>query len=80
MRLGVDRLIVVGEAARAMHLGACMEGSFGGESELVADSDAALEILHEQLAPGDVVLVKASRSVNLQNVAIALAGAKESTR
>ena len=80
VRLGVDRLIVVGEAARAMHLGACMEGSFGGESELVADSDAALEILHEQLAPGDVVLVKASRSVNLQNVAIALTGAKENTR
>ncbi len=72
VRLGVDRLIVVGQSARALHLGAHLEGSWGGESEIVDDVDAALTILRDQLEPGDVVLVKASRSVGLDRVAAAL--------
>ncbi len=72
VRLGVDRLIVVGQAARALHLGAHLEGSWGGESEIVDDIAAALKILSAELEPGDVVLVKASRSVGLDRVATAL--------
>ena len=72
VRLGVDRLIVVGQAARALHLGAHLEGSWGGESEIVDDVDAAVTILSAELEPGDVVLVKASRSVGLDRVATAL--------
>ena len=75
VRLGVDRLIVVGERARALHLGAHLEGSWNGESELVPDIPAALAVLDEQLEAGDVVLVKASRSVGLERVAQALVGA-----
>lgn len=72
VRLGVDRLIVVGQAARALHLGAHLEGSWGGESEIVDDIAAALEVLSAELEPGDVVLVKASRSVGLDRLATAL--------
>jgi UDP-N-acetylmuramoyl-tripeptide--D-alanyl-D-alanine ligase len=35
----------------------------------VPDVPAALEILRDELAPGDVVLVKASRSAGLERVA-----------
>ncbi len=72
VRLGVDRLIVVGQAARALHLGAHLEGSWGGESEIVDDVAAALAVLERDLRPGDVVLVKASRSVGLDRVAAGL--------
>lgn len=72
VRLGVDHLIVVGQAARALHLGAHLEGSWGGESEIVGDIDAALDILRDRLEPGDVLLIKASRSVGLDRVATAV--------
>ncbi|MGN6334045.1 MAG: UDP-N-acetylmuramoyl-tripeptide--D-alanyl-D-alanine ligase [Motilibacteraceae bacterium] len=72
VRLDVSRLVVVGEGARAMHLGAALEGSWGNESAWVPDADAALALLREELAPGDVVLVKASRAAGLEKVAEAL--------
>ena len=62
--------------ARALHLGAHLEGSWGGESELVSGIDEALEILAEELAEGDVVLVKASRSAGLERVALQLIAAR----
>ncbi|MFF0817043.1 UDP-N-acetylmuramoyl-tripeptide--D-alanyl-D-alanine ligase [Rhodococcus sp. NPDC003318] len=74
VRLDVTRLIVVGEGRplRGMHQGAVMEGSWGEESMLVPDHDAALEVLRREVAPGDIVLVKASQSVGLWTVAEAL--------
>ena len=44
VRLDVSRLIVVGtgRSMSAMHHGAVMEGSWGGEATMVADADAAL--------------------------------------
>ena len=75
VRLDVSRLVVVGEEAKAMHLGATLEGSWGEESVFVPDADAALELLERELEPGDVVLVKASRAVGLERVADALLAA-----
>jgi UDP-N-acetylmuramoyl-tripeptide--D-alanyl-D-alanine ligase len=72
VRLDISRLVVVGEAARAMHQGASLEGSWGKESVLVPDVDAAVELLRAELSPGDVVLVKASKSEALWRVADAL--------
>ncbi len=72
VRLDIGRLLVVGEAARPMHLGASLEGSWGEESVFVADNAAALTWLREQLRPGDVVLVKGSRAARLDEVADAL--------
>jgi len=76
VRLDVSRLVVVGtgRAMSAMHHGAVMEGSWGSESVMVADADAALALLREELRTGDVVLVKASKSAGLADLADALAG------
>ncbi|GAA2153718.1 UDP-N-acetylmuramoyl-tripeptide--D-alanyl-D-alanine ligase [Kitasatospora kazusensis] len=73
VRLDVTKLVAVGgRDAACMELGARNEGSWGEESVLVSDADAAIELLRGQLRPGDVVLVKASRSVGLERVAEAL--------
>ncbi|MFB7663502.1 UDP-N-acetylmuramoyl-tripeptide--D-alanyl-D-alanine ligase [Kitasatospora sp. NPDC056138] len=73
VRLDVTKLVAVGgRDAACMELGARNEGSWGEESVLVSDADAAIELLRAQLQPGDVVLVKASRSVGLETVAEAL--------
>ncbi|EHB53566.1 UDP-N-acetylmuramoylalanyl-D-glutamyl-2,6-diaminopimelate/D-alanyl-D-alanyl ligase [Mycolicibacterium rhodesiae JS60] len=74
VRLDISRLVVVGTGRpmNAMHHGAVMEGSWGSESTLVDDADAALELLRTELAPGDVVLVKASNSAGLGALAEAL--------
>lgn len=72
VRLDIHQLVVVGDAARPIHLGACLEGSWGGESVFVDDNDAALAWLRGNLASGDVVLLKASRAAALEQVAAAL--------
>jgi UDP-N-acetylmuramoyl-tripeptide--D-alanyl-D-alanine ligase len=72
VRLDVTRLVAVGAGTRPLHLGAVMEGSWGGESVHVPDIDAAVSLLREQLRPGDVVLVKASRAGGLERLAQAL--------
>lgn len=75
-RSEVDRLVVVGEGARAVHAGALAEGAADGEDcVVVADVPAALELLLEALRPGDVVLVKASRGIGLERVADGLLAA-----
>ncbi|MBK1788375.1 UDP-N-acetylmuramoyl-tripeptide--D-alanyl-D-alanine ligase [Prauserella cavernicola] len=72
VRLNINRLVVVGQQAAAMHHGACHEGSWGEESVLVPDTDAAVALLRDELRPDDVVLVKASNSVQLWRVTDAL--------
>jgi len=59
--LGVDRLVVVGAEAAPIHDGAVAVRSWGGESVVVSDQDAAVAWLREHMRPGDVVLVKGSR-------------------
>ena len=71
---GLAGLIVVGEEAGPILTGAKAEPSWGGELVHVADVGAALDALAHRLAPGDVVLVKASRSAGLERVALALTG------
>jgi UDP-N-acetylmuramoyl-tripeptide--D-alanyl-D-alanine ligase len=65
IRLGIDRLVVVGGQAEQLHR--AVPGS-----ALVADVPAALELLHGELAPGDAVLIKASRSFGLERIAAGL--------
>jgi UDP-N-acetylmuramoyl-tripeptide--D-alanyl-D-alanine ligase len=81
VRLDVSRLVVVGtgRSASAMHQGAVMEGSWGAEATRVADADAALALLRDELQPGDVVLVKASNSAGLGALADALAAGDDGT-
>ena len=72
VRLDVSRLVAVGEGARPIHLGASHEGSWGDESAWVPDVDSAIALLADEVQPGDIVLVKASRSIGLERVAAAL--------
>jgi UDP-N-acetylmuramoyl-tripeptide--D-alanyl-D-alanine ligase len=71
-RLGVQLLIAVGEPARPIADGAALEGSWLGVAEWLPDNDAAARRLLDVVRPGDVVLVKVSRSAELQRVAQAL--------
>ncbi len=73
-RAGLTGLIVVGEAAGPILTGAKAESSWGGELIYAPDVSAALDELGHRLVPGDVVLVKASRSAGLERVALALTG------
>ncbi len=81
---GVDLLVAVGPDAVGMVAGATAAGAHHGEGhrtdaatrvESVPDRAAALDLLSEVLVPGDVVLVKASRSNGLEVLAAGLLGA-----
>jgi UDP-N-acetylmuramoyl-tripeptide--D-alanyl-D-alanine ligase len=77
VRLDVNRLVAVTEPARPIQLGASLEGSSlegsrRNESAYADSIEAALELLRAELRPGDVVLVKASRTVGLDRLATAL--------
>jgi UDP-N-acetylmuramoyl-tripeptide--D-alanyl-D-alanine ligase len=73
-RAGVAGLIVVGAAAAPILTGTKSVPSWQGELLHVADAAAAVAALGQRLRGGDVVLVKASHSVGLEAVALALTG------
>jgi len=68
-QLGVRRLLVVGPAAAGIAAGAAGAGL---AASAVSDVEGALGLLRSELAPGDVVLVKASRAAGLERVAAGL--------
>ena len=68
-RLGVDQVLAVGEGARPVLVGA---GEAGAAISWAAGVDEAGAQLADRLRPGDVVLVKASRSIGLDRLAASL--------
>ena len=68
VRLNISRLVAVGSGARPIHTGAVHEGSWGEESVLVPDAEAAYRLLADELRPGDVVLLKSSRDAGLRHL------------
>lgn len=66
VRLNINQLVVVGERAKLIHLGAAQEGSWDGESQFFATIDEALQYLRGILTEGDTVLIKSSKSANLR--------------
>lgn len=72
VRLNIDQLVVVGEAAKLIHMGALQEGSWDGESKYFDEIDQALTYLRAMLEPNDIVLVKSSKSANLRHLGDAL--------
>lgn len=74
-QLDVSRVVAVGEEARPIEAGAAEAGeSWRGRAEWVPDVAAAIALLRNEVAPGDVVLVKASRAAGLERLAAALVG------
>jgi UDP-N-acetylmuramoyl-tripeptide--D-alanyl-D-alanine ligase len=63
-----DLLVVVGPGAKPIAAGARDGGLDPSRIVEVRDRDAALDLLRKRLRPGDVVLVKASRGVELDRL------------
>ncbi len=77
VRLNIGQLVVVGPGAAPIHQAATLEGSWDGESVYIEDVDAAVHALQEMVRPGDVVLVKSSKSAELRFLGDRLGGVTE---
>jgi len=71
--LGIDRLVAVGDGTLPLHQ-AALEAMGPGRVQWVPDVDGAVALLGAALAPDDIALIKASRSIGLERVAHALLG------
>jgi len=72
VRIGVQRLITVGEMARAIARAAIREGQLPDEVASYDEPSEAADDVRAWAAPGDVVLVKGSRVAGLERVAESL--------
>jgi UDP-N-acetylmuramoyl-tripeptide--D-alanyl-D-alanine ligase len=66
VRLGIQRIVVVGPDARRMFLEAVAQGSWDNEAVFFETADEAFEYLRGELREGDRVLVKSSNSAGLR--------------
>ncbi|MFB7890809.1 UDP-N-acetylmuramoyl-tripeptide--D-alanyl-D-alanine ligase [Microbacterium sp. NPDC056044] len=66
VRLGIQRIVVVGDAARRMYLEAVAQGSWDNEAVFFSTADEAFAYLEGELRDGDRVLVKSSNSAGLR--------------
>lgn len=78
LRLNLSQLICVGNSrdVRAMYQAAVMEGSYENEALIVENNREAGTILIHEVHPGDIVLVKASNSGCIWQVAEQFKGEK----
>nr|WP_293694791.1 UDP-N-acetylmuramoyl-tripeptide--D-alanyl-D-alanine ligase [uncultured Agrococcus sp.] len=67
VRYGIDKLIVVGQGAKAAHIAAEAESSFGQDTVYVESATEAQELL-STLGEHDLVLVKSSLSAGLKEL------------
>ncbi|MGH2528324.1 MAG: UDP-N-acetylmuramoyl-tripeptide--D-alanyl-D-alanine ligase [Actinomycetota bacterium] len=72
VRLGVDRLVTVGEPARMIAGAALREGALAQDVASCDSPEEAAADIRGWAKPGDVVLIKGSRVVGLERVAEAL--------
>ncbi len=66
--LKVDRLVTVGEASEALSIGAKNAGMREDRVIHFASNAELIEVLEEVITPGDIVLVKGSRSSHMEEV------------
>lgn len=67
-RHGVALLVTVGELSRHTAEGARGTGLPAGSVVACGDKEQALQVLHRELRPGDVVLVKGSRGMHMEEI------------
>lgn len=65
VRLNVGQLIAVGDGARHLQSAAGLEGSWDGESVIVATTEEAYDLLRDEIRENDVVLVKGAAGTGL---------------
>lgn len=68
VRLGIQRIVVIGPDARRLFLAAVGEGSWDGEAVFFTTADEAYDYLLTELRDGDRVLVKSSNSAGLRHL------------
>lgn len=71
-KLNIDQLLVVTDSARGIISGASEVDSWLGEATLLENNQALVRYAKELLKPHDVILLKASRAIALDEVAQAL--------
>ena len=69
VRLDISHLVAVGQKAKALYLGALQEGSWNGESVWFPDFSSACDYIVERVQSPDVLLFKASRSGQFEQLA-----------
>ncbi|WP_375384558.1 UDP-N-acetylmuramoyl-tripeptide--D-alanyl-D-alanine ligase [uncultured Microbacterium sp.] len=74
VRLGIQRIVVVGADARRMYLEAVSQGSWDSEAVFFATADEAYDYLIGELRDGDRVLVKSSNAAGLRFLGDRLGG------
>lgn len=67
-RSGIDALVTVGERARRIADGALAEGMEPASVRVCTSAQEASGVLDDLLSAGDIVLVKASRSMGLERI------------
>lgn len=77
---GIDQLVACGELGRSLAAGAERAGLDQARIVLAHDAMAAVAAVKAVIKPGDVVLVKASRGMKLEQVAQALQGARRAAQ
>ena len=71
--LGIAMLVAVGTDDAQALAGTARRTNPALTAKVAPDRHAAADLLRDQLKPGDIVLVKASRSLQLEDLATALA-------
>jgi UDP-N-acetylmuramoyl-tripeptide--D-alanyl-D-alanine ligase len=79
-RQGIDRIIACGPLARRLADGARRAGMDGERIDEVTDAASAAALVKGFIKPGDVVLVKASRGMKLEQVVQALQAQKRAAQ
>lgn len=69
---GVDVLVAVGSLGRLIGEGAREAGLPAAQTAFAADNAEAIALLRERLRPGDTVLVKGSRGMQMEEIVAAL--------
>jgi UDP-N-acetylmuramoyl-tripeptide--D-alanyl-D-alanine ligase len=78
--LGLSQLIVCGQLGREIAVGARQEGMSQTAILEVADAAGAADLLKKSVRRGDVVLVKASRGMRMEQIVQGLTGMKAVTK